>query len=259
MCRSDRPAPPISPRGSTRCSKPIYLIFNEGYAATAGERLIREEISGEAIRLASLPDARTRRQRMPRAWALLALLLLHAARFPARVSSDGELFLLRDQDRSKWDRQLIAEGLRALDRSATGVDVSAITCRPRSPPVMPWRRRGARPTGRALRAATGARSTLTRRRSSTLNRAIAEIAGVSLRRLASPRSRRLPRIRAWRLSPAAGGPGRAVARGWRLGSGPRQDYRARSGARRIGAGAAFPGRQAGVTRTVIIPTDPWSI
>jgi RNA polymerase sigma-70 factor, ECF subfamily len=101
----------------------IYLLFNEGYAATDGERLIREEMSGEAIRLASRLTGYPATAQ-PRAWALLSLLLLHAARFPARVSSDGELFLLRDQDRSKWDRQLIAEGLRALDRSATGGDVS---------------------------------------------------------------------------------------------------------------------------------------
>jgi RNA polymerase sigma-70 factor, ECF subfamily len=102
----------------------IYLLFNEGYAATAGNRLIREDISGEAIRLAALLT-RDKLTALPRTWALLALLLLHAARFPARVSSDGELFLLRDQDRSKWDGSLIAEGLRALDRSAAGVDISA--------------------------------------------------------------------------------------------------------------------------------------
>lgn len=102
----------------------VYLLFNEGYAATAGDRLIREEISGEAIRLAALLT-RDSVTALPRTWALLSLLLLHAARFPARVSSDGELFLLRDQDRSRWDQTLIAEGLRALDRSAAGVEVSA--------------------------------------------------------------------------------------------------------------------------------------
>ena len=102
----------------------VYLLFNEGYAATAGDRLIRDDISGEAIRLAALLT-RDSSTALPRTWALLSLLLLHAARFPARVSSDGELFLLRDQDRSKWDAALIAEGLRALDRSAAGVEVSA--------------------------------------------------------------------------------------------------------------------------------------
>jgi RNA polymerase sigma-70 factor (ECF subfamily) len=101
----------------------VYLMFNEGYAATAGDALIREDISSEAIRLAALltrhPITGT-----PKAWALLSLMLLQAARFPARVSSDGDLFVLRDQDRTKWDRSLISEGLRALDRSATGVELT---------------------------------------------------------------------------------------------------------------------------------------
>ena len=101
----------------------VYLMFNEGYAATVGDTLIREDISAEAIRLAALltrhPVTGT-----PKAWALLALLLLQAARFPARVSSEGELFMMRDQDRSKWDRQLIGEGLRALDRSAQGSELT---------------------------------------------------------------------------------------------------------------------------------------
>ena len=101
----------------------IYLMFNEGYAATAGDELIREDISAEAIRLAGLVT-RHPATSTPRAWALRALLLLHAARFAARVSLDGELFLLRDQDRSKWNRTLVSDGLRALDRAASGTDIS---------------------------------------------------------------------------------------------------------------------------------------
>ena len=101
----------------------VYLMFNEGYAATAGDALIREDISSEAIRLATLltrhPVTGT-----PKAWALLALLLLQAARFPARVSSEGELFVLRDQDRTKWRQSLISEGMRALDRSASGDELT---------------------------------------------------------------------------------------------------------------------------------------
>jgi RNA polymerase sigma-70 factor (ECF subfamily) len=97
----------------------IYLMFNEGYAATSGDALIRDDISGEAIRLASLV-ARHPVTATPPAQALLALLLLHASRFDARVSAEGELFVLRDQDRSRWDRALIAAGLRALDRAAEG-------------------------------------------------------------------------------------------------------------------------------------------
>jgi RNA polymerase sigma-70 factor (ECF subfamily) len=101
----------------------IYLLFNEGYVATAGDRLIREDVTTEAIRLAALVT-RHPATAAPRTWALLALLLLHAARFPSRVGSDGELFLLRDQDRSKWDRALIAAGMRALDRAAQGEQLS---------------------------------------------------------------------------------------------------------------------------------------
>jgi RNA polymerase sigma-70 factor (ECF subfamily) len=102
----------------------IYLLFNEGYAATSGDTLLREDISAEAIRLAAIV-ARHPIAAAPRAWALLALLLLHAARFGGRVSSTGELFLLRDQDRSKWDRGLISEGLRALDNAAAGNTISS--------------------------------------------------------------------------------------------------------------------------------------
>jgi RNA polymerase sigma-70 factor (ECF subfamily) len=101
----------------------VYLIFTEGYAATSGDVLVREEISEEAIRLATLL-ARHAETGVPRSWALVSLLLLHAARFPARVSADGELFLLREQDRTRWDRGLIAAGMRALERASDGPDVS---------------------------------------------------------------------------------------------------------------------------------------
>ncbi len=71
-------------------------------------------------------------------------MLLHAARFPARVDSDGTLFLLRDQDRRQWDRVLIAEGMRALDRASAGDAVSAVP--PRSRHRRLPRRRGDRGT-----------------------------------------------------------------------------------------------------------------
>jgi RNA polymerase sigma-70 factor (ECF subfamily) len=93
----------------------IYLVFNEGYAATAGDALIRHDLCAEAIRLAKLlavlmPDE-------PEARGLVALLLLQDSRRTARVDSAGDLVLLEDQDRGRWDRDSIAEGLRVLDRA----------------------------------------------------------------------------------------------------------------------------------------------
>src|SRR5215472_14060334 len=86
----------------------IYLIFNEGYTASSGDRLVREDLCAEAIRLARLlaelmPDE-------PEVMGLLALLLLIQSRSAARVSADGTLVLLADQDRRLWDRDLIDEG-----------------------------------------------------------------------------------------------------------------------------------------------------
>jgi len=92
----------------------IYLVFNEGYAASSGESLMRLDLSAEAIRLGRLlvellPE--------PEASGLLALMLLHESRRAARASPTGELILLDDQDRSKWDRDQIAEGVRLVERA----------------------------------------------------------------------------------------------------------------------------------------------
>ncbi len=93
----------------------LYLVFNEGYTATGGPHLQRVELSAEAIRL-----ARELYRRAPgegEVSALLALMLLTDARRPARVGPDGELIPLADQDRTRWDRRLIAEGTAMLDRT----------------------------------------------------------------------------------------------------------------------------------------------
>lgn len=93
----------------------IYLVFNEGYGASSGEALVRRELCAEAIRLgrvliALMPDE-------PEALGLLGLMLLHDARRAARVGDDGELVLLDDQDRSRWDAVGIQEGAALVERA----------------------------------------------------------------------------------------------------------------------------------------------
>ncbi len=101
----------------------LYLLFNEGYKASAGERLLREELCQEAVRLTSLlvehPAGGT-----PRSHALLALMLLTAARFPSRLDEHGDLLRLDDQDRSKWSQPMIERGLMHLVTAAQGNELS---------------------------------------------------------------------------------------------------------------------------------------
>jgi RNA polymerase sigma-70 factor (ECF subfamily) len=102
----------------------LYLFFNEGYSVHGGENLVREELCGEAIRLAGIL-AGNRRTDLPPVHALLALMLLQASRLPARVDDAGDLLLLSEQDRARWDQGLIAEGLRHLDRASAGESMTA--------------------------------------------------------------------------------------------------------------------------------------
>jgi RNA polymerase sigma-70 factor (ECF subfamily) len=110
----------------------IYLLFNEGYNAHAGEDLIRYDVCGEALRLGRLlalsPHLAARANagnRTPDAHALVALMTFQSARLPARLDGNGEIVLLEDQDRRLWDRQLIALGFAHFERCAEGDRMSA--------------------------------------------------------------------------------------------------------------------------------------
>jgi RNA polymerase sigma-70 factor (ECF subfamily) len=124
----------------------VYLVFTEGYAATAGDALVRRELCAEAIRLARLLVSLMPEER--EAAALLALMLLHDARREARSSPDGELILLEDQDRSRWNRTQIEEGLALVDDSlrrgragpyAIQAAIAALHANAASPAETDWR------------------------------------------------------------------------------------------------------------------------
>ncbi len=101
----------------------LSLLFNEGYKATAGEQLIREELCHEAIRLAGLLVEQTVTNR-PRAHALLALMLLNTARLPTRLDDAGNILRLQEQNRANWDQTMIARGLFHLVQSTAGEELS---------------------------------------------------------------------------------------------------------------------------------------
>jgi RNA polymerase sigma-70 factor (ECF subfamily) len=100
----------------------IYFMFNEGYSAHEGEDLIRTDLCFEALRLGHL--IATSSIAAPRVDALMALMALQAARLPARTDEAGDLILLEDQDRTRWDQQLISIGFHYFDRSIAGDEVS---------------------------------------------------------------------------------------------------------------------------------------
>src|SRR5690606_32240440 len=102
----------------------IYLVFNEGYHASSGHALTRPDLSQEAIRLGRLllellPD--------PEVMGLLALMLIQESRRAARLCANGEVVLLENQDRSRWDRQLIEEGKALLENSLLSRRFGAFT------------------------------------------------------------------------------------------------------------------------------------
>jgi RNA polymerase sigma-70 factor (ECF subfamily) len=101
----------------------LYLLFNEGYKASSGQRLVREETCLEAIRLAGLLAEHPAGQQ-PKTHALLALMLLNAARIPARLDVEGNLLRLQEQDRARWDQPMIARGMFHLARAAAGEVIS---------------------------------------------------------------------------------------------------------------------------------------
>jgi RNA polymerase sigma-70 factor, ECF subfamily len=98
----------------------IYLIFNEGYSATRGEALVRADLSAEAIRLGRLVRMLMAPQPPAEATGLLALMLLHDSRRGARLDEAGDLVLLEDQDRRRWDQQQIAEALPLVEEALRG-------------------------------------------------------------------------------------------------------------------------------------------
>jgi len=108
------PTPAELPARLDAVLRVIYLVFNEGYAASSGDALTRHDLSGEAIRLGRLlagllPE--------PEALGLLALMLLHDSRRAARTSPAGDLVLLEDQDRMRWNREQIGEGTQLVERA----------------------------------------------------------------------------------------------------------------------------------------------
>ena len=100
----------------------VYLMFNEGYDAHQGEELIRQDLCLEALRLAQLVAASS--MSVPRVHALVALVALQTARLPARTNGAGDLVLLDQQDRSRWDNRLISLGFYHFDRSVAGKEIS---------------------------------------------------------------------------------------------------------------------------------------
>jgi RNA polymerase sigma-70 factor, ECF subfamily len=124
--RYEVPTPQELPERLGAVLQVIYLVFNEGYSASAGTDVTRAELTGEAIRLGRLlaelqpkpePRSEPKSENDPEVIGLLALMLLQKSRQAARMSADGELILLENQDRSLWNRDEIAEGVALLEKA----------------------------------------------------------------------------------------------------------------------------------------------
>ncbi len=118
------PSPTAIPGRLDSVLQVLYLLFNEGYGAHTGEDLVRADLCGEAIRLARLLASRSDTG-LPKVHALLALFYFQAARFETRVDGDGNLLLLAEQDRARWDQALLTHGVLQLDAAARGEELSA--------------------------------------------------------------------------------------------------------------------------------------
>jgi RNA polymerase sigma-70 factor (ECF subfamily) len=117
------PSPAEIPRRLDSVLQVLYLLFNEGYGAHTGENLVREDLCGEAIRLAQLLASRPDTG-LPKVHALLALFCFQAARLDTRVDGEGNLLLLAEQERSQWDHSLLACGVGHLEQAARGDELS---------------------------------------------------------------------------------------------------------------------------------------
>ena len=157
MCRSKCPTAREYPQRLSTVLSVIYLIYNEGYSASFGQRWIRDELCGEALRLgrilaALVPDE-------PEVHGLVALMEFQSSRFAARTDADGSPVLLADQDRTKWDRAQIQRGdggLVARRRCRPGVGGARTRCKRRWPNATRSRRLPTTPTGPDRAALRGA-------------------------------------------------------------------------------------------------------
>jgi predicted RNA polymerase sigma factor len=136
------------------------LLFNEGYKASTGDRLVREDLCHEAIRLTTLLTEHPATQE-PRVFALLALMLFNAARLRARTDDAGNLLRLHEQNRDAWDQSMIQRGILCLGTPHKATLSVSITSKPASPPVTAPRPMTPARTGRA-----SSRSTINSSRSS---------------------------------------------------------------------------------------------